>query len=49
MALPWLESASRLLRRHAASAAAFPKRFAVMFMGNGINEDHWSAKARARR
>ncbi len=25
-------------------AAAFPKRFGVVFMGNGINEDHWSAE-----
>ena len=24
--------------------AAFPKRFGVLFMGNGINEDHWSAE-----
>ncbi len=42
MALPWLES----MRAFADSGtpAAFPKRFAVMFMGNGINEDHWSAE-----
>jgi hypothetical protein len=41
MALPWLES----LHAYAdtPTAAAFPKRFAVMFLGNGINEDHWSA------
>jgi hypothetical protein len=46
MALPWLESltgwggevASR------ASAPATPKRFAALFMGNGINPKHWSAK-----
>jgi hypothetical protein len=37
MALPWLES----LPAHAAS---FPKRFAVMFMGCGINGNHWWAK-----
>ena len=24
--------------------AAFPKRFGVMFMGNGVNEDHWGAE-----
>ena len=24
--------------------AAFPKRFAVLFMGNGINENHWGAE-----
>src|ERR1051325_7669979 len=42
MALPWLPS----LCAFADSAAppAFPKRFAVLFMGNGINEDHWSAE-----
>ena len=41
MALPWLES----LHAYAdtPTASAFPTRFAVMFMGNGINEDHWSA------
>ncbi len=41
MALPWLESFSALAENR--SAEAFPKRFAVLFMGNGINEDHWSA------
>ncbi len=42
MALPWLES----LRAAAGTTAAadFPKRFAVLFMGNGINENHWSAE-----
>jgi hypothetical protein len=42
MALPFLPS----LRAFAdtAAPAAFPKRFAVLFMGNGINEDHWSAE-----
>ena len=38
MALPWLESL------HAATSNAFPKRFGVLFMGNGVNEDHWSAE-----
>src|SRR5205809_6027605 len=38
MALPWLESFA------AATPAAFPKRFAVLFMGNGVNEDHWGAE-----
>ena len=38
MALPWLESL------HAATTATFPQRFAVLFMGNGVNEDHWSAE-----
>ena len=34
MALPWLESLP-------AWGEAFPKRFAVLFMGNGINGNHW--------
>src|SRR5437899_8494498 len=40
MALPWLES----LNAMASTAAPFPKRFAVLFMGNGINGNHWWAK-----
>src|SRR5262245_15637939 len=40
MALPWLESLPVL----AASTSAFPKRFAVLFMGNGISGNHWWAK-----
>lgn len=35
MALPWLESLE--------ASTSFPKRFAVLFMGNGVNEEHWSA------
>jgi hypothetical protein len=27
----------------ADSTPAYPKRFGVVFLGNGINEDHWSA------
>jgi hypothetical protein len=42
MALPWLPSLSA--RADSATPAAFPKRFAVLFMGNGINEEHWSAE-----
>ncbi|MGO9255761.1 MAG: DUF1552 domain-containing protein [Bryobacteraceae bacterium] len=42
MALPWLQSLSAFA--DTASPAPFPKRFAVLFMGNGINEDHWSAE-----
>jgi hypothetical protein len=41
MALPWLESLSAF---GATSAEQFPKRFAVLFMGNGVNEDHWSSE-----
>jgi hypothetical protein len=50
VALPWLES----LSAWAAAAPApvkgqgagegFPKRFAVLFMGNGINGNHWWAR-----
>jgi hypothetical protein len=42
MALPWLES----LPVFAASTSPnpFPQRFAVLFMGNGVNEDHWGAE-----
>ena len=42
MALPWLESMSAFA--DVATGAPFPKRFAVLFMGNGINEDHWGAE-----
>jgi hypothetical protein len=42
VALPWLESL------HAdtdlPARAGFPKRFGVVFLGNGINEDHWNAE-----
>jgi hypothetical protein len=43
MALPWLESLNAFADTP-ASPAQFPKRFAVLFMGNGVNEDHWSAE-----
>jgi len=42
MALPWLPSLSAFA--DTGSASTFPKRFAVLFMGTGINEDHWSAE-----
>jgi len=42
MCLPWLESLSAFAATPAG--AAFPKRFAVMFMGNGVNENHWGAE-----
>jgi hypothetical protein len=41
MALPWLESFPALAD---TTSAAFPKRFAVLFMGNGVNENHWDAQ-----
>jgi hypothetical protein len=47
VALPWLESlpffGSEALADSPA-AAAFPKRIAVLFMGNGISPPHWSAR-----
>ena len=44
MALPWLESVPVWGADLSPKASPFPKRFAVMFMGNGINEHHWWAK-----
>src|SRR5215218_9981467 len=51
MALPWMESlagfGSTDLMAAAARArevAGAPKRFAVIFQGNGINPNHWWAK-----
>ena len=41
MALPWLGSLSAFGE---TATPAFPKRFAVLFMGNGVNEDHWGAQ-----
>lgn len=46
MALPWLESIP-VWGEEAVLAdqpEAFPKRFAALFMGNGINARHWWAK-----
>ena len=42
MALPWLPSLAAFA--DTGPAPTFPKRFAVLFMGTGINEDHWSAE-----
>jgi len=50
MALPYLESLPGISRASAATldseagpAAAFPKRFGVLFMGCGVNPNQWSA------
>src|SRR5713101_5681828 len=46
MALPWLESIP-VWGGNAASRSVpstVPKRFATLFMGNGINPNHWWAK-----
>ncbi len=42
MALPWLESLPAFA--DTTSRPPFPKRFAVLFLGNGVNEDHWGAE-----
>jgi hypothetical protein len=46
MALPWLESVpvwgAELAKD--GTPGPFPKRFAALFMGNGINSQHWWAK-----
>jgi hypothetical protein len=42
MALPWLESMSAFAAT--PPSAAFPKRFAVLFMGNGVNWQQWGAE-----
>jgi hypothetical protein len=53
MALPWLESLSGFGSTETMAAAArapepapAPKRFAVVFQGNGVNPNHWWAKGR---
>ncbi|HEV3444663.1 MAG TPA: DUF1552 domain-containing protein [Gemmataceae bacterium] len=46
MALPWLESIP--VWGHEAPSGGdgpvFPKRFAALFMGNGVNPKHWSVR-----
>ena len=42
MALPWLESVNALA--DTPTAGDFPKRFGVVFLGCGVNENHWSAE-----
>jgi hypothetical protein len=46
MALPWMESLSvwGADPTPGSTANSFPRRFAALFMGNGINPDHWWAK-----
>src|SRR5262245_36887814 len=46
LALPWLESLSGWGSEPASGTAppAPPQRFAALFMGNGINPNHWWAK-----
>ncbi len=42
MALPFLPSLPAFA--DTTAAPTFPKRFGVLFMGCGVNEDHWSAE-----
>jgi Protein of unknown function (DUF1552) len=47
MALPWLESltwAAGPTAPAAGAKSAYPKRLAVLFMGNGVNGNHWWSK-----
>ena len=44
MTLPWLESVPVWGAATPDFASPFPKRFAAVFMGNGINRLHWWAK-----
>ncbi|HEY0551375.1 MAG TPA: DUF1552 domain-containing protein [Verrucomicrobiae bacterium] len=44
MALPWLESVPAWGAETTGDSIAPPKRFAALFMGNGINGKHWWAK-----
>ncbi len=44
MALPWMESLRAGDEPLSTENPVFPKRFAALFMGNGINADHWWAK-----
>src|SRR6185295_15017058 len=43
MALPWMESLPAWAGT-TGPTGPFPKRFGVLFMGNGINGNHWWAK-----
>lgn len=44
MALPWLESLPVWGVTSGKDGVTAPKRFATLFMGNGINATHWWAK-----
>ena len=53
MALPWLESLPvwgvENGTANGAAAHVFPRRFAALFMGNGINPNEWWAKGAGAR
>ena len=42
MTLPWLESFTA--KAGTVGDEAFPKRFGVVFLGCGVNEDHWGSE-----
>jgi hypothetical protein len=42
MALPWLESFAA--KAATSGTDTFPKRFGVVFLGCGVNEDHWNSE-----
>ncbi len=42
LSLPWLESFAA--KAGIAGAEGFPKRFGVVFLGCGVNEDHWGSE-----
>ncbi|MFN9719442.1 MAG: DUF1552 domain-containing protein [Planctomycetota bacterium] len=44
MALPWMESVASFGDETVSETPLLPKRFATLFMGNGINGRHWWAK-----
>jgi hypothetical protein len=44
MALPWLESIPAWGSETPSATRTPPKRCAALFMGNGVNPNHWSAK-----
>lgn len=50
MALPWMESISSwgAALGGVSDESPFPKRFAALFWGNGVNAHHWWAKGSGR-
>ena len=44
LSLPWLESLNAWGTTPVANAPGAPRRMAVVFMGNGVNPQHWGAE-----
>jgi hypothetical protein len=44
VALPWLEAIPLVGRAAEPESPQHPRRFAALFMGNGVNSKHWWAK-----